>query len=343
MATRKKAAANKEPVMRKLQIKKHKWELPPKEGKMESADPIYFQNMPYAHIEDRLKKNDLIILPIGSTEAHGPNACPGEDTFLVTRMAEQVAKKVGCTMAQPLWYGSHPYHHMGMPGTILVPEETFIGMLKAMMAGFWNTGFRKMILLNGHGQEYVIPTAIHQFAKHFQVPGVFINLNWYHAIPDEFNTKDKGGPYETPFIHADEVETSWSLALFPEFMDQSVAVDTVPKGWMPDGHIDKAGNLLHRPIAWYGQVGCGPTEISAYPEGCVGKSTKADPEKAYKGISAFMDYLTALCEDIMETFPVGKLPPANQLTERSPEEIKAITKKPLSKGWKSIYSLGYPF
>ena len=112
---------------------------------------------------------------------------------------------------------------------------------------------------------------------------------------------------------------------------------------MPEGHIDKAGNLLHRPIAWYGQVGCGPTEIAAYPEGCVGKSTAADPEKAKEGIGAFMDYLTLLVNDIMTTFPVGKLPPAHELSERSPEEIKAVTAKPLTKGWKSIYSLGYPF
>jgi creatinine amidohydrolase len=47
-----------------------------------------------------------------------------------------------------------------------------------MIAGFWNAGFRKQIILNGHGQEYVLPTAIHRFAKKFQVPGIFINLNW---------------------------------------------------------------------------------------------------------------------------------------------------------------------
>lgn len=320
-----------------------KWKLPLKGGHMETASGLYFQNMPYHQIEKRLKKNDLIILPIGSTEAHGPNACPGEDTFIVTRLAEQVAMKTGCTIAQPLWYGSHPYHHMGMPGTVLVPEDYFIGMLKAMMAGFWNTGFRKMILLNGHGQEYVIPTAIHQFAKHFQVPMIVINLNWYHAIQDFFKTKKDGGPYDTPFIHADEVETSWSLALFPEFMDQKAAVDTKPRGFLPEGHVDKAGNLMHRPIAWYGQVGCGPMEISAYPEGCVGKSTLADAKKAEEGICALLDYMVKLHNDIMERFPAGKLPPAKDLSERPKEEITALLKKPLTKGWKSIYSLGYPF
>lgn len=319
-----------------------KWKLPPGGGHMDKASGIYFQNMTFKEIEEKLKVNDIIILPIGSTENHGPHACPGEDTFLVTRMAEQVALRTGCTVSQPLWFGSHPYHHMGMPGTIIVPEETFTGILKAMMAGFWNTGFRKQILLNGHGQEYVIPTAIHQFAKKYQVPGIFINLNWYHAIPGHFKTKKEGGTYETNFIHADEVETSWSLALFPEMIKMEDAVDSVPKGYLPDGHIDKAGNLLHRPIAWYGQVGCGPIEIAAYPQGVVGRATLATMNKAKKGVEALLDYMVKLHDDILEKFPTGKLPPLNEITQRSKEEIEAVLKGPLKKGGKSIYTLGYP-
>jgi len=320
-----------------------KWELPPKGGCMESAEGLYVQNMTWKDITERLKTNDLIIVPLGSTENHGPHACIGEDTFLVTRMAEAVAKRTGCTIAQPVWYGSHPYHHMGMPGTIVIPEEYFIGMVKGVMAGLWNMGFRKQILLNGHGQEYVIPTAIHQFAKQFQVPGVFINLNWYHAIPDQFKTKAEGGPYETNFIHADEVETSWSLALFPEFIKMEDAVDTTPRGYLPDGHIDKAGNLLHRPICWYGQVGCGPMEIAATPEGCVGKATLADAEKAKPGVNALLDYIEKLVTDVLETFPAGKLPPVDEVSLRPKEEIEAAIKGPLAKGGRSIYSLSYPF
>jgi creatinine amidohydrolase len=321
----------------------NEWTLPPKGGHMESADQIYLQNMTWKQIEQRMKQNDIIIVPIGSTEAHGPHACIGEDTFLVTRMAEAVAMKVGCTVAQPVWYGSHPYHHMGMPGTIIVPEEIFVGQLKAIMVGLWNMGFRKQIFLNGHGQEYVIPTAIHQFAKTFQVPGVFINLNWYHAIQDHFKTKQDGGPYETPFIHADEVETSWSLALFPEFMDMKEAVDTEPRGYLPDGHIDKAGNLLHRAIAWYGQVGCGPMEIAAYQPGVVGKATKATAEKAYPGVRALLDYMVKLHDDIKKTFPPGKLPPIDEITMRPKEEIEAVLKGPFAPGGRSIYSLHWPF
>ncbi|MGQ9779747.1 MAG: 3-dehydro-scyllo-inosose hydrolase [Bacillota bacterium] len=318
------------------------WELPPKGGHMDLVDGIYLQNMTWKQIQERLKKDDILIIPVGSTENHGPHACIGEDTFLVTRMAELVARKTGCTVAQPLWYGSHPYHHVGMPGTVVVPEEIFIGMLKAMMAGFWNMGFRKMILLNGHGQEYVIPTAIHQFMKTYQVPAVIINLNWYHAIPDHFKTKDQGGPYETNFIHADEVETSWSLALFPEMIRMEDAVDTTPRAFLPDGHVDKAGNLLRRPIAWYGHVGCGPIELAATPEGVVGKATAASAEKAIPGLQQLLDYMVKLHDDILATFPPGKLPPIEQFTQRPREEVEAAIKGPLAPGGRSIYSLHYP-
>jgi len=322
-----------------------KWTLPPKGGHMDTPTGVYLQTMNWSQIEERLTKNDLIIVPVGSTEAHGPHACIGEDTFLVTRMAEQVALRTGCTVAEPVWYGSHPYHHMGMPGTIIVPEEIFIGQLRAIMAGLWNMGFRKQILLNGHGQEYVIPTAIHQFAKRYQVPGVFVNVNWYHAVPDYFKTKEEGGPYETHFIHADEVETSWSLCLFPEMIDMSKAVDTEPTSFLGDKmskHVDKAGNLLHKPICWYGQVGLGPIEIAAYKPGVVGKATLGDAEKARPGVEAFLDYLTELVEDILERFPPGELPPIDQITERSKEEIEAVIKGPLAEGGRSIYTLAYP-
>ena len=303
---------------------------------------VYLQTMTWKEIEERLKTNDTIIIPVGSTEAHGPHACIGEDTFLVTRMAEAVAEKIGGTVAEPIWYGSHPFHHLGMPGTIIVPEDVFNGQLRAIMAGLWNMGFRKQIFLNGHGQEYVIPNAIHQFAKRYQVPGMFINVQWYHAVPEHFNTKEKGGPYDTQFIHADEVETSWSLALFPEHIKMEDAVDTSPKAYLPDGHIDKSGNLMRRPICWYGQVGCGATEVVATPEGVVGKATLATAEKAIPGVEDFLDYLEKLCNDILEKFPPGELPPTEDMTQRKKEDIEAVLKGAFEEGGRSIYTIAYP-
>ena len=320
-----------------------KWEIPPKGGHLDLADGIYFQNMTMKEVEKRLKKNDVLIIPVGSTECHGLHACYGEDTFLVTRMAEAVAKETGCTVSQPVWFGSHPYHHIGMPGTIPIEEDIFTAYLSQIIAGFWNAGFRKQILLNGHGQEYVIPTALHRFARRYQVPGIFINLNWYYAIPEFVKDKAHGGPFETPFIHADEAETSFSLALFPEMIQMKDAVDTESHGFLPPGHIDSAANAYQRPIPWYAHVGCGTIEVVGNPEGSIGKATLADAKKAKPGVEALFDYMEKLIRDIMKKFPPGKLPPLEKVSQRfNRKELEALLKGPLKKGGKHLYTVAWP-
>ena len=107
-------------------------------------------------------------------------------------------------------------------------------------------------------------------------------------------------------------------------------------------YVDKAGNLVGRPIAWYGQVGMRPIEPVATPEGVVGKATLASVEKARTGVEAVLDYTERLVNDIMESYPAGELPPADQITQRTKEELEAVLKQPLTPGWKSIYTIAYP-
>ncbi len=319
-----------------------KWKLPPEGGHMDRASGIYMQNMTGKELQERLKKNDLIIVPLGATENHGPHAANGEDIFLVTRMAEQVAQATGCTVAQPIWYGSHPFHHLGMPGTIVIPEETFIAYLRAVIAGLWNTGFRKQIILNGHGQDYAIPVAMHQFGKKYQVPALIVNVNWWFTIKPHIRDREHGGPFETPFIHGDEAETSFSLALFPEMINMKDAVDTKPQPLMPPGHIDGSGSAYDRPIPFWQHIGASAIEVIATPEGVVGSATLAHADKAKPGLNAIMDYLEKLVNDIMEMYPAGKLPPADRLSMRSSEELEALLKGPLVKGGRHLYTVAYP-
>jgi len=318
-----------------------KWQLPPQGGHMDLATGVYYQNMNGRQIAERLEQNDVILIPIGSTENHGPHACYGEDTFLVTRMAEQIALATGCTVAQPVWYGSHPFHHLGMPGTIVVPEEDLAAYLRAIIAGFWNSGFRKQILLNGHGQDYVIPLAIHQFAKRYQVPAIIVNVNWWFIIPEHIRDQAHGGPFKTPFIHADECETSFSQALFPEMIDQSCAVATQPMKIFPDGHVDKSGNAYSLPIPFWQQIGASAIEVVSTPSGVVGDATLSDPEKAKPGLNAIMDYVEKLISDILAMYPAGKLPPAKAMSMRDPKEVEALLKGPF-KGGKHLYTVAYP-
>jgi len=244
-------------------------------------------------------------------------------------------------VAQPIWYGSHPYHHLGQKGTIMIPEEILADYLCYVFAGFWNTGFRKIIVVNGHGQDYVIPLAIHKFGKKFQVPGIILYTHFWNAAKEQLDTVESGGPYSTPFIHADEVEQSWSLALFPELCKQEDAVKTSSAPLLPPGHINNSAERGTGPIKWYNAFGSCGMECICQPEGVIGDASLADAEKAREGIERTLDYLEKLVNDILEKYPAGTLPPIDMMTQRKKEDIEAVIKGPNEPGGRHIYTLTY--
>ncbi len=228
-------------------------------------------------------------------------------------------------------------------GRVMVSvNDTGLGIpLHAIITGLWNMGFRKQIFVNGHGQEEVLPLAIQQWQKKYQLPAVLITLHTWTVIHDHMKDKAHGGPFETPFAHADEAEASYSLALFPEFMDPKLFVDNKPSGFLPPGHTDKGGDVYHAPIKGHEHVGLAGIEVCDYPEGVIGSPTKASADKAMAGLNDLMDYMCKLIGDILTRFPAGVLPPVDRVTMRSPEEVAEYVKGPLN-GGKSIYTLAYP-
>ena len=320
-----------------------KWNLPPA-GDMDKASGIYYQNMTMKELAARLEKNDILIVPIGSTETHGPGEALGEDTFLVTRMAEEVARKTGCTVAQPLWYGAHPYHHLGMPGTIVIPDDVFIAYIEAMIAGFWNAGFRKQILLNGHGQEWVIPGAIHNFTKKYQVPAVITLVHWWYATGGNLKLQEDGGAFSTPLYHACEVEASYLMAVAPEMVKPEELIDVeIHPPYIGPGHLAGPGDADPPPLRYWMHEGLARNfEVQMYPEGSLGPSTRARADKARPGVENALDYLEKLVNDILAAFPPGELPPVEEFTQRRGPEIEAVLKKPGAEGWRHLYTIGWP-
>jgi creatinine amidohydrolase/Fe(II)-dependent formamide hydrolase-like protein len=161
------------------------------------------------------------------------------------------------------------------------------------------------------------------------------------VIHDHLKDKAHGGPFETPFRHADEAEASYSLALFPEMVKLEKAVDTASEGFMPPGHVDKGGEVYHAPIKGHEQIGFGGIEVVMTPEGVIGKPSLADASKAEAGLDALFDYMVRLIGDILERFPAGELPPVDKVTMRDPDEIEAVVKGPLH-GGKHLYTIAYP-
>jgi creatinine amidohydrolase len=305
----------------------------------------YIQNTPRVSCIEKRKKNDILFLPIGCTENHGRHANTGLDTFMVTQILEGVRRYTARQGHEtnlaftPLNYGGHPYHHVGMPGTVIIPREVVEEMVIYTLLGLWNDGYRKIVMINNHGHLWMLESAIHEFMKRFQLPGIFQILDWHRAVREFFTPVGRSDSLETNFIHADESETSVAQLLFPEMVDMSVVEDADGEPFLPEGHFDTSVDPFRRPHRWSEGEGHFAIERAATPQGVVGKPSLATPEKAKRPIAAILKYLTLLHDHILEAFPAGTVPPVEKVTLRTAEEMAPFLKEPFSEGWKSVYEL----
>jgi len=314
---------------------------PPELGKA----GCYIQNTPRAACIAKRRKNDVVLVPVGCTENHGMHANSGLDTFMASQICEGVrrytakhGREVNLALP-PLNYGGHPYHHMGMPGTVIMPKEVVEETIIYTMLGLWNDGYRKIIVINNHGQLWMLESAIQEFQKRFQLPGIFQVLDWHRAVREFFIPIDRPDSLETTFVHADESETAVGLLMFDKMIDMGHAVDAWGESFLPEGHFDLSVDPWGRPHRWSEGQGHFAIELSAVPEGVIGAPTKATARKAMRPIAAILKYLTLLIDDILERFPPGAVPPVEKVTLRTSEEMEPYLREPLSKGWKSVYEL----
>jgi creatinine amidohydrolase len=305
----------------------------------------YIQTTIRQKVVDNRKKNDILFIPIGCTELHGRHTVTALDTLMVTQILEAVrrftAKKGAPANLSwtPLNFGGHPHHHIGMPGTIHLEDEVVKKILINVMLGFWNDGFRKIVMINNHGHSWLLEAAIQELQKTWNLPGIFRVIDWHRAVREFFRTKDRGGDWDDDFVHADEAETSVLLLLAKEFVEMQLAEETTVEGYLPDGHFDKAVDPFARPSKWSEGQGHFPTEMGSIPEGVVGRPTIGKAEKAKRTIAAIVSYLTLVHDEISEAFPAGKLPPIDKTTMRTEKEMEPYLKEPFTEGWRPIYSI----
>jgi creatinine amidohydrolase/Fe(II)-dependent formamide hydrolase-like protein len=305
----------------------------------------YIQTTVRWQVEENRRKNDVVFIPVGCTELHGRHLPSASDTLYVSQIVEGVRRytaKRGAPVnlaLPPLMYGTHPYHHVGMPGTVIVRENVTRELLIDVMLGLWNDGFRKQVIVNNHGQLWMLESVIHQFQMRYQLPGIFRVIDWHRAVREFFRTREKGGKLDTNFVHADESETSLGLLLHPDMVDMRYAVDTEGKSYLPDGHFDKSVDPFSRPSRWSEGEGQIAIEIAATPEGVVGKARAGSAEKVKRPVAAIMRYLTLLNDQILAAFPAGTVPPVEEVTLRTEAELEPYLREPLSPGWKPVYAL----
>lgn len=104
----------------------------------------------WPEIADYLTKSTGIIVPVGSTEQHGPMGLIGTDALCAEAIANRAAALAGAFVAPTLAYTPAPFN-TGFPGTISLSEPVFQSLFAEVIAGLTAQGFDRVYVLNAHG------------------------------------------------------------------------------------------------------------------------------------------------------------------------------------------------
>lgn len=114
----------------------------------------------WQEVEAYLGRSTGIILPVGSTEQHGPNGLIGTDALCADVIARAVGEAVDAMVAPPLNFGM-AQHHMAFSGTMTLRPETMLAVLVDLLTSIAHHGFERCFVINGHGGNMAtIMTAI---------------------------------------------------------------------------------------------------------------------------------------------------------------------------------------
>jgi creatinine amidohydrolase len=159
-----------------------------------------------------------VIVPVGSTEQHGPHGPLLTDAIIAEEVARRVAPRVGAVVAPRINY-SLSYPHAGFTGVAYVRIPTFMALIEDLCAMFASVGFQRIAFFNGHfDNTYAIAYACANAAPRLPAGTRAFPVD---VIPPEFMNATDG-------LHANRGETSAVIAIDPALVDMDLANAEMP-------------------------------------------------------------------------------------------------------------------
>ncbi|MEN0075564.1 MAG: creatininase family protein [Paracraurococcus sp.] len=177
----------------------------------------------------RAAADALVIVPVASLEQHGPHMATGVDILLAGGVAARTAARIAAAGAPvvvtPVVWTGLAEHHMEFGGTVTLDYASFAGALRGIARSAARHGFRRVMLLNGHGGN---AEAVMVAASEFTIElGIKVAAGTYwHMVPEVIAPILER---QSGLMHACEAETSMMLALRPD----SVRLDRLAEAHGP--------------------------------------------------------------------------------------------------------------
>ncbi len=189
-------------------------------GTATSTEEIRLQLRSWPEVEAYLSRCRGVIVPLGSTEQHGPTGAIGTDALTAEAVALEVGRRTGVLVTPAQAFGMAE-HHLGFAGTVSLQPSTLLAVLHDVVLSLARHGFERIYVINGHGGN--IATTRAAFAQAYStaaargLPGAgrlrCRLANWFTAGPVMRHAKDLYGNREGH--HATPSEIALTLHLEP--------------------------------------------------------------------------------------------------------------------------------
>ncbi len=139
---------------------------------MDGALLMRARDLNWLQVEEYLSRDDRVVLPVGSTEQHGYLSLE-TDNILAERVSAEAAEPLGVLVLPVLAYGLTP-SFAAYPGSPTLRLETFLAILRDLLDSLHGQGFRRFLLVNGHGGNIAGGSLVREWAAaHPDAQGIF--------------------------------------------------------------------------------------------------------------------------------------------------------------------------
>ena len=221
----------------------------------------YLPALTSAELQSRSEQ--LVVIPVGAIEQHGPHLPLDTDTLLATSVAEAIVARTPGTLLGPTLELGCSAHHSSFAGTVSLRSATFVGNVVDLCRSLARAGLT-VVLLNAHGGNRAqLDVALTELS----LEGIRTYAFTYWQMLEDVVVDGLGEEGRNACGHACALETSLMQHLHPDRVRTSeIPPGGTPPTW-PDPHMFSRDALrIVRPF----------DEIR--PDGVIGRPSLATPE-----------------------------------------------------------------
>jgi creatinine amidohydrolase len=258
----------------------------------------FIERMTWPEVDGRIATGvDAVLIPIGTTEQHGPHMPLDTDCFIARSLAARAAalgEEEGVSiLVAPTLNVTLSWYHMQFPGALRLSTPTFFQVFREVCDSLAHHGFENLVAVNGHGGNVAALTvAVNHY---FEETGrrVFL-VQWWDLAADAL------GAIEGPMIHAEEAETSLALAL-----GQRVEMERATRDAWDRGAAVKEAGFQWTSFGQYGMRHAGPKVVvpmdmlrDITASGVVGDAARARPETGERILELLIPRIVQVCREM---------------------------------------------